>query len=128
MPALQDLGTASPLQKKKSQSYDPWAPPLSRLRYCATLLSLWAPAFPRLEQRFCSAGEGLIRFTAHCPRLISGPAFLVSHDSHCLLLSGTGHFEAGQLLARLDFYASPALSGTHGCRVLLFDERVQHSR
>ena len=63
MPALQDLGTASPLLVQKEGPLSGFS---HSLRPClARLLNLlnFGSRFPRLEQRFCSAGAGLLRFS-----------------------------------------------------------------
>ena len=126
VPALQDLGTASPLQVQKRVRFPSFG---HRCHQCCALLCnillVWGSRFSSV----CSAGEGLPRFIERCPRLISDPASDVSPDPHCFPT-----LRHSSLRGRPDtcwhclFLDSPALLGTYGRRVLLSDERVQHPR
>ena len=96
VPALQDLGTASPLQTQKRSQLPTIRALLSPLmRSLSQSFTNLAPALPRLEQRFCSAGAGLFRYLERCPKLIPDPACYVSLIHTTCPLSGASLFEAG---------------------------------
>ena len=76
VPARQDLGTAFRFKRKS---------PLIVLGLLLSQLMRWRKLFPRLEQRFCSAGAGLLCHSDSYRR----------HPAPACPLSGASHHKAG---------------------------------
>ena len=127
VPALQDLGTASPLQEKKKPAYRAWALAFTIDAQSSAKLSGWLPLFLGSSNAFVRPGRASFATLTATPGSSRLPLFIVP------LSTRLAHFQV-LLISRQDGQSlascapSVAWSGIYGRRVFLLDDRVEHPR